>query len=71
MGAECTRPVCRTAAQLSSACRFRTEILGTVQSEMLVEIWKMVLGIDSFKTWVSDFSDQYAIIGGTACDLLI
>ncbi len=31
----------------------------------------MVFGIESFKEWFADYSDQYAIIGGTACDLLM
>ena len=31
----------------------------------------MVLGIESFRRWFADYSDQYAIIGGTACDLLM
>ncbi len=31
----------------------------------------MVSGIESFKEWFADYSDQYAIIGGTACDLLM
>ncbi len=31
----------------------------------------MVLGIDSFRKWFKGCEDQYAIIGGTACDLLM
>ena len=31
----------------------------------------MVRGIDSFKTWFRGHEEQYAIIGGTACDLLM
>ena len=31
----------------------------------------MVRGIDSFREWFRGFEDQYAIIGGTACDLLM
>ena len=31
----------------------------------------MVRGIDSFRDWFQGFEDQYAIIGGTACDLLM
>ena len=31
----------------------------------------MVRGIDSFREWFRDYEDQYAIIGGTACDLLM
>ena len=32
---------------------------------------KMVRGLESFTTWFRDYSDQYVIIGGTACDLLM
>ena len=32
---------------------------------------KMVSGFESFKRWFSEYSEQYAIIGGTACDLLM
>lgn len=31
----------------------------------------MVRGFDSFKEWFSGYEDQYAIIGGTACNLLM
>ena len=31
----------------------------------------MVRGIDSFREWFRGFEEQYAIIGGTACDLLM
>ncbi len=31
----------------------------------------MVKGIDIFKKYFKDFSDQYVVIGGTACDLLM
>lgn len=31
----------------------------------------MVTGIDSFKEWFKGSEEQYAIIGGTACDILI
>jgi hypothetical protein len=31
----------------------------------------MVVGIESFKEWFVDYSGQYAIIGGTACDMLM
>jgi len=31
----------------------------------------MVHGIESFRKWFADYSDQYVIIGGTACDLLM
>ena len=31
----------------------------------------MVQGIESFREWFADYSDQYVIIGGTACDLLM
>lgn len=31
----------------------------------------MVSGIESFRQWFADYSDQYAIIGGTACALLM
>ena len=31
----------------------------------------MVTGFESFKRWFSEYSEQYAIIGGTACDLLM
>ncbi len=31
----------------------------------------MVRGIDSFREWFREYEDQYAIIGGTACDLLM
>ena len=31
----------------------------------------MVRGIESFKKWFRGYEDQYAIIGGTACDLLM
>jgi hypothetical protein len=31
----------------------------------------MVRGIDSFRDWFADFSENYVLIGGTACDLLL
>lgn len=31
----------------------------------------MVTGIDRFREWFSGYESQYAIIGGTACDLLM
>ena len=31
----------------------------------------MVTGIDSFKEWFKGSEEQYAIIGGTACDILM
>lgn len=31
----------------------------------------MVRGIESFRDWFRGYDEQYAIIGGTACDLLI
>ena len=31
----------------------------------------MVTGIDSFKEWFKGSEEQYAIIGGTACDILV
>ena len=31
----------------------------------------MVLGIERFKEWFQGYEDHYAIIGGTACDLLM
>ena len=31
----------------------------------------MVRGIDRFKAWFHYYESQYAIIGGTACDLLM
>ena len=31
----------------------------------------MVPGIDSFKEWFKGSKEQYAIIGGTACDILM
>lgn len=31
----------------------------------------MVTGIDSFKEWFKGFEEQYVIIGGTACDILM
>lgn len=34
-------------------------------------VTKMVTGFESFKQWFSEYSEQYAIIGGTACDLLM
>lgn len=29
----------------------------------------MVLGMENFRKWFSGYSEQYVIIGGTACDL--
>ena len=31
----------------------------------------MVRGIESFKEWFKGYENQYVIIGGTACDLLM
>lgn len=31
----------------------------------------MVKGIDTFRTWFEGYEDQYIIIGGTACDLVL
>lgn len=31
----------------------------------------MVPGIESFKKWFKGNEEQYAIIGGTACDILM
>lgn len=31
----------------------------------------MVTGIDSFREWFKGSEEQYAIIGGTACDILM
>lgn len=31
----------------------------------------MVVGLDSFQKWFQGFEDQYVMIGGTACDLLM
>ena len=31
----------------------------------------MVTGIESFKEWFKGNEDQYTIIGGTACDILM
>lgn len=31
----------------------------------------MVRGIESFREWFQGYEEQYAIIGGTACDLLM
>lgn len=31
----------------------------------------MVLGMENFRKWFSGYSEQYVIIGGTACDLLM
>ena len=31
----------------------------------------MVKGIDSFKNWFQGYEEQYVIIGGTACDILM
>ena len=31
----------------------------------------MVLGIERFREWFRGYEDHYAIIGGTACDLLM
>ena len=31
----------------------------------------MVTGIDSFKEWFKGSEEQYAIIGGTTCDILM
>ena len=31
----------------------------------------MVTGIDRFREWFRGYEEQYAIIGGTACDLLM
>ncbi len=31
----------------------------------------MVIGLESFRAWFSGYENQYAIIAGTACDLLM
>lgn len=31
----------------------------------------MVTGIESFKEWFKGSEEQYAVIGGTACDILM
>lgn len=31
----------------------------------------MVRGIDGFREWFRGYEEQYTIIGGTACDLLM
>lgn len=31
----------------------------------------MVRGIESFREWFQGYEEQYTIIGGTACDLLM
>ncbi|HJD45462.1 MAG TPA: hypothetical protein H9909_01330 [Candidatus Mediterraneibacter norfolkensis] len=31
----------------------------------------MVTGLESFRRWFAEYTDQYTIIGGTACDLLM
>lgn len=31
----------------------------------------MVRGFESFREWFRGYEEQYAIIGGTACDLLM
>jgi predicted nucleotidyltransferase len=31
----------------------------------------MVKGFDSFKAWFQGYEEQYTIIGGTACDILM
>ena len=31
----------------------------------------MVSGIESFRKWFADYRDQYVVIGGTACDMLM
>ena len=31
----------------------------------------MVRGIDSFRDWFGEYENQYVIIGGTACDILM
>jgi hypothetical protein len=31
----------------------------------------MVLGIDTFRDKFKDYTDNYIIIGGTACDILL
>ena len=31
----------------------------------------MIIGIDSFKEWFKGYEEQYVIIGGTACDILM
>ena len=34
-------------------------------------VTEMVMGFESFKRWFFEYSEQYTIIGGTACDLLM
>ena len=31
----------------------------------------MVTGLESFWRWFAEYTEQYTIIGGTACDLLM
>ena len=31
----------------------------------------MVPGFDNFKKWFKEYDDQFVIIGGTACDILM
>ena len=31
----------------------------------------MVMGVESFRQWFAEYTEQYTIIGGTACDLLM
>jgi len=31
----------------------------------------MVRGLDNFKNYFKDYTDNYVIIGGTACDIII
>jgi hypothetical protein len=31
----------------------------------------MVTGLAGFKEWFTGYEEQYAVIGGTACDLLL
>lgn len=31
----------------------------------------MVIGFKKFKDWFKEFANQYVVIGGTACDLLM
>ena len=33
--------------------------------------WKMINGFTKFKEWFKGFENQYVVIGGTACDLIM
>lgn len=48
-----------------------------VSKKLLKKLWmrygrsKMVIGLESFAKWFQGHENEYAIIGGTACDLLM